>query len=407
METKQKTLNTNWAKIGLGLMFALILLPSNLKAIAILVFGVCILSLSFSRKPYFDTKFFIANSAVYLVIALTFFYSEDTEYALRKLQQFASLLVFPFIFALTTKEERKSLFEGINKYLWIYVIGIFLFNVVFFIWFFATRYNFDQMMEHFATVLRIKIGKYNIHPIYLSMHCGIAVLFSFYILRATKSKLAIWSLIVMDIILVLFLLLYAKKGPLFGLIVVFTLFVLFQRKKGLLRPYILAVASLVLLTIAIPRTRNKFIELLKIETLDKGEVTSTNIRYTIYTAAQRLIAEKPFQGYGIGDYNNELIKRYGENGDTILVEGRYNAHNQYFSLMLIGGIGALLVFLITLGLNLIYAIRFDNQILILLLLFYGIVMFTENILEREQGIIFFAFFLNFFTLKSLFVSEEA
>jgi O-antigen ligase len=50
----------------------------------------------------------------------------------------------------------------------------------------------------------------------------------------------------------------------------------------------------------------------------------------------------------------------------------------------------------------VYAIRLNNQLLILLLLFYGMVMFTENILEREAGVIFFAFFLNFFGLKSLY-----
>ena len=74
--------------------------------------------------------------------------------------------------------------------------------------------------------------------------------------------------------------------------------------------------------------------------------------------------------------------------------------------MLIGGIPLLLVFVVMFGLNMVYAIRFNNQLLILLIFFYSIVMFTENILEREDGVIFFSFFLNFFALKSLYAKED-
>ena len=402
-----KITNINWSKLGLFLMFALILVPSNSKAIVIALFGLMILSLSIKRKPVFDLKLIVINSLIFVSIGVTMLYSDNTDYAVRKMQQLSSLLIFPFIFALTTQEERQSFFKHISLYLWTYLTAVFLFNVIAFLWFYATRFNFDQMIEHFATVLRLQSGKYNIHPIYLSMHCGVAILFSFYLLRKVNNKFQILAIVLMDVTLVLFLLLYAKKGPLLALLVVFTLFVLFQRKKSFVKPYLLAVIGLVFLTIAIPRTRNKFVELLKIETLDKGTITSTNIRYTIYQTAQELIAENPFSGYGIGDYNDTLVDRYIKNGDELLASRKYNVHNQYFSFLLIGGILILIVFLLTLGFNLIYAIRFDNQILILLLLFYGIVMFTENILEREQGIIFFSFFLNFFTLKSLFKREEA
>ena len=75
-------------------------------------------------------------------------------------------------------------------------------------------------------------------------------------------------------------------------------------------------------------------------------------------------------------------------------------------MMLIGGIPLLLVFVVMFGLNMVYAIRFNNQLLILLIFFYSIVMFTENILEREDGVIFFSFFLNFFALKSLYAKED-
>ena len=400
METIEKTANIKWVQISLGLMFVLILLPSNIKAISILIFGLSVASFSLRRKFVFDWKFFLINSIIYGVIAMTFFYSENKNSGTEKLQQMSSLIVFPFIFALTTSTERKALFKYLYVYMWIYIIGVFLFNAVTFIWFFTTKYNFQEMMIHFETVLHVKLGKYNIHGIYLSMHCGIALLFSLYLFKELKQKKTIFILILVDVFLVLFLLLFAKKGPLLALLIVLTLFVLFQQKKGYVKPYILVTVTLIALIIAIPKTRNKFIELLKIERLDKGIVNSTNIRYSIYTTTSQLIKEKPLVGYGIGDYKDVLVERYAKNGNETLVAGRYNAHNQYFSFVLMGGVGLLLLFFLSIGLNLVFAIRYNNQILILILLFYGLVMFTENILEREQGVIFFSFFLSFFGLHS-------
>ncbi len=406
METIKSSKRLTIVKITLGVLFALVLLPSNIKSIAILLFGMAVLINSLQRKWHFDKRFFITNGLIYIVLASTYFYSSNEEYGQRKIMQMASLIVFPFVFAMLTKSESKAIFNDLKRYLWIYLLGVFLFNIIPFLWFWGVHYSFVEMIEHFATVLRVKMGKFGIHPIYLSMHCCIAILFSFYILRELQSKIKIAAVLAIDISLVLFLLLYAKKGPLIALIIVFSLFVVFQRKQKLLKPYLIAVITLIFLTIAIPNTRNKFVELLKIENIEQGEITSTNIRYTIYETAENLILEAPFTGYGIGDYNDALIKSYKEEGNQLLADAKYNSHNQYLSLLLIGGIVLLLVFVFMIGMNLVYAIRFNNQILILFLVFYAIVMFTENILERESGIIFFAFFLNFFGLKSLYAREE-
>lgn len=402
MEAFKTSKSLKGVQITLGLIFALVLLPSNLKAIAILIFGVAVLIHVLGRKWYFNWKFFFTNCLFFLIIGATIIYSDNTAYGYRKLSTMASLVVFPFIFSLLTKEEGKEIFKYLKSYLWTYILGIFLFNVIAFLWFYTTQYSFMEMTEHFHTVLRVKMGKWGIHPIYLSMHCSIAILFSFYVLRETQSKRWVAAILSIDIILVLFLLLYAKKGPLLALVIVFSLFVVFQRKQRLLKPYLFAVIGLIFLTVAIPKTRNKFVELIKIETLDKGNVTSTNIRYTIYASAKALITQSPMIGYGIGDYNDELLESYIADKNEVLIKGEYNAHNQFFSLLLIGGAVALLAFILTMGMNMVYAIRFNNQLLILLLLFYGMVMFTENILEREAGVIFFAFFLNFFALKSLY-----
>jgi O-antigen ligase len=390
----------------IGMLFAMPVLPSNVKSVAIGLFLAATLFYIIANKVSFNKWFFITNGGLFVLIALTYLYSEDSAYALRKLSTMLSLFVFPLAFSFISKKDIDAIFKHRNQFLLVYLIAVFALNVVPFIWFYATHYSFNDMLVHFPTVMRVDTGKWSIHPIYLSMHCSIAILFGFYILRGTLSKIKIALVLAMMLILFLFLFLYAKKGPMLALVAVFTLFILFQKRSKLIRVYVFAIIGFIALTLLIPRTREKFMEMQHIEVLKEGKVTSTNIRYTIYNVAQELIGESLITGYGVGDYNNKLDEKYKSLGDDILVRGSFNSHNQYFSLLLIGGIVVLVAFLIMMGLNLVFAIRFNNQLLILVLIFYGIAMLTENILEREGGVIFFGLFLNFFASKSLYAQEE-
>ena len=181
---------------------------------------------------------------------------------------------------------------------------------------------------------------------------------------------------------------------------------IFQRKKLTIRPYLFALIGLLILVVAIPRTRNKFLEFKKIEVVGKGAATSTNIRYTIYRVAKDVILESPILGYGVGDYRSVLSDKYRDLGIPVLQEGRFNAHNQFLSFLIIGGAVALLAFLATLIINFIFAVRFNNELLILLIIFYGILMLTDNILEKEAGVVYFALFFNFLAARSLFALPD-
>jgi len=386
--------------IMLCLLFALVILPSNLKSIAIFLCGFIILVIKIKKGFSFNKTSFLINGSVYLLIVFTLLYTSNFEYGVKKLSTMASLGIFPILFSLIDTKEIVQIKKKHINYLWIYIGSVFLFNSIPFLWFYFSNPNYDVsgIIYHFATIVRVDMGKFNIHPIYLSMHCAVAILFSFKILSKLSSRKMIGLLLSIDLVLLAFMLLYAKKGPIIALVVIFSLFIAFQRSKKLIKTHIVGVLFIIGLIIIIPKTRERFVELLKIENIKNGSVNSTNIRYTIYNITQDVIKESPIIGYGIGDYNNVLIDAYKRNNEKILEIRRYNSHNQYLSLLLIGGIPLLLVFLIMIGINLTYAIRFDNQLLILLLIFYCIVMFTENILEREAGVIFFSFLINFFGL---------
>ena len=398
--------NGKYIKSIFSLLFVLVLFPSNLKAIAI---GVVLLSLiifRFKNKFYFNKKFFITNGLFFIFLTLTLIYSSNFSYGIKKLSTMGSLLVFPFMFSLLRKEERNYLFSNLDAYLKIYIFSVFILNFGLFIWFWSTNYTFNEMLIHFATAINNDAGKFNIHPIYISIHSALAIIFSAFLLFKKQKTSSLISLFLIDVGLLSFILLYAKKGPIIALILVLSLLVLSQKNKNITRPYLMGVFTFILLIATIPKTREKFYEIIAIENLQEGKASSTNIRYSIYTKSLEVIEEAPILGYGIGDYNEKLFEAYYESENFILQEGKYNSHNQILSFLLIGGIVLIIVFAGYLTLNFLYAIRLNNRLFIAVLLFYFLNMLTENILEREDGVIFFALFLNLFSLNSLYLNVK-
>jgi O-antigen ligase len=391
-------------KILLGFVFGIMLFPGILKPIIIILFSISILFLSYSRGFKINKILFFFNSAVYISILFTLFYTSNYTEASSKLQTTLSLLVFSLMFSLLKKEEVIAIFKDIKIYLCIYIISTCLYNVIPFLWLYITHYTLEDVIKHYPLIIIKDIGKYSIHPIYMSMHCAIAILFSIYIYKTLKLRRLKLSIIFIKIILLFFLIIYARKGPILALLSILFFWSLFNERKKR-KHYLLALIGFSILMISIPKTRNRLVELVKIEEATSIDSNSTNIRVSIYKNAFLLIKNEPFFGYGIGDYNNQLKLTYKKNAPYLLSK-QYNSHNQYLSFLLIGGIPLLLIFLCMIYYNLNLSFNNNNTLSIIVIGFYCLVMLSENILERENGVIFFSFFLNFFSLKNYIKSEE-
>ncbi|MEN8834447.1 MAG: O-antigen ligase family protein [Polaribacter sp.] len=387
--------------IAFGFLFGLMLFPSNIKSVLIIIVGIIVL-LSFCRNKFnFDKRYFISNTIYFLILLLTLWYTEDLSTAWLKVQTMLSLLAFPLFISLINANDRKTLIKNTYIYLWIYIIGVVLYNTISFLWFYSNipNYSFLGMSYHLKNFIMNNIGKYGIHPIYMSIHCGLAVLFSLNLFLTLKKRFLKFVLLLLNIILFFFLLIYARKGPIIAFFLTLITF-LFMEYKKYFKYNLLIVFGLILIFSLIPTTRNRFLELSKVEKTAVDESSSSNIRFTIYKNSYYLVKDAPFFGYGIGDYQHELNQSYRNNA-PFLLDKVYNSHNQYLGFLLIGGIVLLLAFLFYFSNKFIVAYQTKNTLLIIVLVFYGIVMLFENILERENGVIFFALFINFFSLKKV------
>lgn len=402
---KNKTKHITKIKIAFCFLFGLMLFPTNIKSLLIIVTGIFVLINFFMNNNKFDKKYFLSNSFYFLILLATISFSSNLNTASLKIQTMLSLVVFPLMFSLFNNNDKQILLNFTFKYLWIYIIGVFLYNTITFLWFYSTipNYSFLGMSYHLKNFINHNIGKYGIHPIYMSMHCCIAIIFSLKLFFTLKKRYIKVILLILNLILFFFLLIYARKGPIIAFIITLITWSYLDHKKHL-KYNLLFVLGLTILFLMIPTTRNRFLELTKIEKAVDNS-SSSNIRYIIYSNSLTLIKEAPFLGYGIGDYEQELRKTYSKNA-PFLLDGVYNSHNQYLSFILIGGILLFLAFLVYYTKNFIIAIQAKNTLLILIMVFYGVMMVFENILERENGVIFFSFFINFFAIKNYINFEK-
>ena len=65
--------------LGLILMFALPLFPTNVKPYIIVFVGVSVLIGNIGTSFYFDIKKFLINSSIYLLMVLSLVYSKNME----------------------------------------------------------------------------------------------------------------------------------------------------------------------------------------------------------------------------------------------------------------------------------------------------------------------------------------
>lgn len=391
-DLKSKLLNAS-----IIFMFALPLFPSKIKPLVIAFFGFIVLFNHTKKTFHFDYKSFLFNSSIYLLMMLSLLYSKNLDYGFSKLETMASLAVFPLIFSIFPKHHLKGIKKNLHSYILIYYLAVLIFNLISFIYH-SIHYG-ETIFIHYPTVNRIAQGGYNIHPIYLSIHICVALVFSFFLLKKYNSNFYRVLILISNILLLSFLFILLKKGPILVFLSITLIFALFQRNRKVLVIALFFIVLNVLAILSFDSYRNKFKELIKIENINDGGLTSTNIRYTIYNIAVEKIIESPIIGYGMGDSKDVLLETYKSESPE-LYQNKYNSHNQYISFALGMGVIGLIFFLIFMITKLIYAIRFNNQILILLILLYGMMMTFENILEREDAVIYFSFFLSFFSLLS-------
>jgi len=310
----------------------------------------------------------------------------------------ASLFLMPVILALTAHRYKQVMIGQIAFFTYV-LVGV---CIVVDAWFLVGL----LLHPHTAALSHVDYRIFferasGVHPTYVSLFLcfGIAAL-----LVPTRSgcKLAAPYRNTLIVLMILLLLPLLAKTVLLALVVILVLHALLHRHAVGQQKYWIAV-GIALVAIAgatIPFVRQRLTELWSGGTEQADALNnSVEARKMIWNIDTGLLHHCWLTGVGPGKMQHDINFRHFFSD---LLYGLpfqvYDPHSEYMQQWLSFGIAGIVLFVAILSAHLYTAIRSKNLLYVYLMLMLCLLFFTESVLARQYGILFYTFFTGLFML---------
>jgi O-antigen ligase len=390
-----------WSDIDLYLFYLIAAFPlfgMRIAVIIIILFCVMVLASAIRENKW---KQFVLNgkkvlflSSYYFLAIFSFLITLNIEKGLNDLETKASFAVFPVFFLLIkNKMNQKSLntvllvFSLSNLILAIYV-WILIFNQGFFLMLDTDDYYHPVFRKIFSEIS-------GAHLPYLGLWFGFScIIFFKFILNKTIRNSIKWLLILSCFLLIASMFIFTARMALFSTILGMMFLGITSLKRSTLLKGVLFLVLIILGMTFLKPVKRRFNDLVstEIKKPEKYEQSNeVNFRYVIYTCSYEILKEHWLFGLGLGNVQENLDQCYSHvdyiNYDDFKVKN-YNSHNQYLNAWLTYGILGLLFLIYYLVASFNGGLKVHKALIIMV----ALCLLTENILEREAGVVFFVFF---------------
>jgi O-antigen ligase len=244
----------------------------------------------------------------------------------------------------------------------------------------------------------------DMHATYFSMYIALGAVTLICLLLRAPGKNERWIYLVMLVVLLTGLLQLTSRAVLIAFAVIVNVVIPFLYLQKKRRAYFLIASLLVSVSVffaltQIDNLKTRFIVDLK-EDLTQVSVTNNTLepRVTRWECAWQLIKNSPVYGNGSGSEVALLKEIYYQRKLYNSYIHELNAHNQYLSMLVKTGVIGLAVLLYLFFAGFKKAIRSRDAVFCGFMVIIAVVSFSENILDANKGIFFFAFFYSLFYL---------
>ena len=397
------------------ILFFVFSLPFDVLYSSVLVILLSLITLFDSSKDKFKgiPRHFFLFQMVFFLSAAGYFYSLHKSGASFLMERQLTIFLLPVILpmAISITKEKINLTLVVLS-LSSFIAVVYLFAAMFYSIVEELKMPLFQTISSGAFFNHQFSKPLDIHAGYLSLYISLSILFLTHRYDSGRSMRRKVLLILLLSVLFSGLFFLASRN-----IIIATFFILvfvypFYKVKNKV-PYILILTAILvssfLLIRSIPYLHERFsVNLITdINPIRSSQGITYSInepRYERWKGAAELIKRSPLVGYGTGDEIPMLKTEYIKRGHYISYLENYNAHNQYLSYLLKNGIVGLLIFLFIFGYYLRLALKSKNFEYLSFLIILLIGFYTENILDANKGIVFFAFFntlLGYYALRKI------
>jgi hypothetical protein len=385
--------------------------PNQIIGVLIAIWVICGVWYSGVTKPRFQKEeivFIVLMTLPYLLFIVGMLWSEHPQKGAFILEKKAGMLFIPVTLFLAkdffTKTNTKTILIIFSYACLVFGLGTNLYFGYKLFDYAAASEGGTGVIEFilkpdFVRIYRERIAYFSsTHTPYLGIYyCIAGIFFTFFLLqeKASGLKRKLFYLISIAVFL-FFIMLMGTRSAFIGYFAT-TGFLAFMHIRLKQKRMALIVGSILVFGVsilAIPTLRHRMMEIFQTENslASLENHNAVNVRVGIFYCAFQVLQDNWVFGTGTGDLQPILNKEYEELGAQILIDKKYNVHNEYLNAWLtvgILGIISLFAFFIT---TFIMAWKKNNILYCSLLILFCISFLTENVLSRQDGVIAFTFF---------------
>ncbi len=394
----QPLLNNLYIYLLYGLAF---LIPSgfyNFEGVIIaLLLVIWLLSKQFNVITKQTISSFTLLPFFFVFYILSLIYTEDLPKGFKQITMHLSYVFIPLFFITNLIDYKIK-----EKILLVFLSSTVLFLLI------ADIYAVIDIIRTDSYIIRVgsadyyKFLSFGLTRIFSDWHPTLISLFSIFSLviavnQLFKSQKRFAIPIMIFIVLNIFLL-----KSLIGIVCLFlviSLFLLSFIKKNsykvILVVFVVSLAGIFYVTNPFRIDKIQRFKKTKIEITDNEERRNVlSIRLVKWSSALNLFKQNTLIGVAPGDLKQELVNTYTENGFEFAAKNKFGPHNQFLQILASFGIIGFLLFLLIIFSP--YFKQLEINSLYGWFLFITLIFFlTEDVLERQQGIVFFSFFYVF------------
>ncbi|MFP2997927.1 O-antigen ligase family protein [Spongiivirga sp. MCCC 1A20706] len=381
-----KDYNVN--EILLGLTLFSLPISTALNSVFLVLFFLYNLFYRIKHRSFKDMIYYSPAYIIFFIHLIGYFVSEYREDAAKKAVLFLSFFFLPFLFQpigkiIKIEKMILYLFYGILL-ITIYAFGRSVYDILIL----DVRYDYGRGVD--------LLLNYTPHHTYLSMYILSVILGISYLIG--EKKVTYHLSISLPFLYLMIFLLPSRTAIILALTIVpFFIFNFLKNrfdKTKMVTVLLLSFALLVILGFSIDYTRDKmvyaFYEVFNISTKEKP-FYGISRRRIVWNTCLNLIEKAPFLGYGIGDVQHILDTTYIANEHFELK--KINAHNQYLQNILNYGVFFSTIFAGIIIWVLAKLVKRKESLLISIWIVIITISFTESILQRQWGVVFFSIIL--------------
>ena len=366
-------------------------------------------------KNFRFKKLIFTPVLLYLAYIIGTFYSEQlkgSSGALFDLEVKLSLLLFPLFFSTIDLTVLGTGF--FKKVLKSFVYGSLASSILLINKAIMNYFNTQDTSAFFYSNL-----SWMHHPSYLALFFTFAIAILLVWLITTEHKNIFKRNLVIFLIIhfELFIVLLSSKAGILGfgltLLLLVLLVLLNDRKKIRIAILLTLIVSLTfgILFSLFPASYSRFSAAKKsIEDSnipDNQKTEGSAARLMVWECSVEIIKENFLFGVGTGDVKPELNKKYDEKNIQQAIKENLNAHNQYLQTFIAIGFIGFLLLIACLMLPVYHGFQNRKILLMVFIVLFSFHLLVESMLERQAGVVFFAFFSGLLILDNYSFSQKS